>query len=205
MHLGHFFRALVNQQNDDVALGVVADNGIGHVLQHQRLTGFRRCDDQAALTFTDRCAQIDDAASQILGGAVARFQNQALVREQRRQVFEQDLVFGLLGAGEVNIADLEQGEVALAFFGRANLAGDGVACAQIEATNLAGRYIDVVGASEIGTVCTAQKAKSVLEDFQYAVAVDVLATFRVTLQNRENDVLFAGAGDIIQANLVGNL
>jgi hypothetical protein len=47
----------------------------------------------------------------------------ALAREQRRQVLEQHLVLGASGGSKLIVVDLEQGEVALAFLRRADLAG----------------------------------------------------------------------------------
>src|SRR5690606_13680747 len=92
LHFGHFFRTLVDQQNDQVALGVVACNVRGDVLQHQGFTGLRRCHQQTALTFADRGAQINDPRHQVFGGAIAGFHLQTIIREQGGEVFEQDLV-----------------------------------------------------------------------------------------------------------------
>ena len=49
LHLGHFFRTLVDQQHDQVAIRVITGNALRNVLQHQGLTGFRRRYDQTAL------------------------------------------------------------------------------------------------------------------------------------------------------------
>ncbi len=204
LHLGHFFRALVDQQDDQVALGVVAGDGAGDVLQHDRLARLRRRDDQAALTLADRCAEVDHATGEVFGGAVAGLHLQALVGEQRGQVLEENLVLRVFRLLEVDRVDLEQGEVALAFLRRADLAGDGVAGTQVEATDLAGRHIDVVRAGQIGSIGGAQEAETVLENLQHAVAVDVLAAFRVLFQQGENHVLLARTGHVVDAHLVGH-
>ena len=60
-----------------------------------------------------------------------------LLRVERRQVVEEDLVAGDLGVLEVDRLDLDEREVALALLGRPDLAGDGVAGAQVEAPDLA--------------------------------------------------------------------
>ena len=60
LHVGHFFRPLVDQQHDDVALRVVLQDGLGHLLQQDRLAGPRRRDDQAALAEADRRDDVDD-------------------------------------------------------------------------------------------------------------------------------------------------
>ena len=93
LHLGHFLRALVDQQHDQVALGVVVRDGVGDVLQHHGLAGLGRRDDQAALALADGRDQVDDAAGDVLGAAVAgssfsrfvgnsgvRFSNRILLR-----------------------------------------------------------------------------------------------------------------------------
>jgi len=54
-------------------------------------------------------------------------------------------------------------------------AADRVAGPQVETADLAGRDVDVVGTGQIGTVGGAQEAEAVLQDFQHAVAGDVLA------------------------------
>jgi hypothetical protein len=173
LHLGHFFRALVDQQHDQVALGVVAHDRLGDVLQHHGLAGLRRRDDQAALALADRRAdQVDDApvrssvlplparASGACGNSGVRFSNSTLLRR-------------ILGRSKLISLDLQQREVALAVLRRADLAGDGVAGAQVEAADLAGRDVDVVGAGQVGAVRRAQEAEAVLQDFEHAVAGDV--------------------------------
>ncbi len=204
LHLGHFFRALVDQQDDQVALGIVARDVAGDVLQHDRLARLRRRDDQAALTLADRCAEVDHATGEVFGGAVAGLHLQALVGEQRGQVLEENLVLRVFRPIVVDRVDLEQGEVALAFLRRADLADDGVAGTQVEATDLAGRHIDVVRAGQIGRIRGAQEAETVLENLQHAVTGDFLAAFRVLFQQGENHVLLARTGHVVDAHLFGH-
>ena len=90
------------------------------VLQQHGLTGLRRRDDQAALALTDRRDQVDDARGQVFGAAVALLQLQPFLREQRRQVLEQHLAPRILRRVQVDLADLQQREVALAFLRRPN-------------------------------------------------------------------------------------
>ena len=204
LHFGYLFRALVDQQDDQVALGVVAGDVRGDVLQHQRLTGLGRRHQQAALAFADGGTQVDDARHQVFGGAVAGFHHQTLIGEQRRQVLEQDLVLGVFRLVEVDRVNLEQGEVALAVFRRANLAGNGVTGTQVEATNLAGRHIDVIRAGQVGGVGRAQEAEPVLKDLQYAVTEDVFAAFGMFFQDAEDHILLTRSAHVFQAHLVGD-
>lgn len=94
---------------------VVAGDVRRDVLQHDGLARFRRSNDQTTLAFTDRGAQVDDTTGQVFGGTVAGFHLHAHGREQRRQVFEQDLVLRVLGTIVVDRVDLQQCEVTLAF------------------------------------------------------------------------------------------
>ena len=66
LHVGDFFRPLVDQQHDQVALGMVGRDRVGDVLQEHGLAGARRRDDQAALALADRRDDVDDARREVL-------------------------------------------------------------------------------------------------------------------------------------------
>ena len=66
--------------------------------------------------------------------------------------------------------DAQQGEVALVFLRRADLAGDRGAGPQAEAADLARRDVDVVGAGQVVVVGAAEEAEAVGQDFQRALA-----------------------------------
>src|SRR6185437_10527760 len=205
LHLGHFLRPLVDEQHDEIDLGMVGGNGGGNVLQQHRLAGLRRRDDETALALADRRHEIDGAGGQVLGGSVAALQLQALGGMEWRQVLEEDLGARAVGGVEVDLADLEQREVALAILRRADEAGDGVAGAQVEAADLAGADVDVVGPCQVGAVGRAQEAEAVLQDLQHAVAVDVLPIARMRLEDGEDDVLLARAGEAVEPHGLGDL
>jgi hypothetical protein len=98
--------------------GWLLGDGVGDVLQEHRLAGARRRDDQRALALPDRHEQVDDARRDVLA-VVSRLSFS--LRVERRQVVEEDLVARDLGVLEVDLVDLEQREVALAFLRRADL------------------------------------------------------------------------------------
>ncbi len=77
--------------------------------------------------------------------------------------------------------------------------------AQVEAADLARADIDVVRTCQVRAVRGAQEAEAVLQDLQHAVAVDVLAVARMSLQDREDDVLLARTGHVLQAHGLGKL
>ena len=204
LHVGDFFRAFVDQQNDDDGLGVVGADGLGDVLENDGLAGLRRRHDEATLAFPQGRDQVDDARDQVRGTAVAAFEHEALFREQGGEVLEQDLVLPGVRLAHVDLVDLEQGEV-LPVLGRADLAGDAVAGAQAETPDLAGRDIDVVGTGEVGTARRAQEAESVLKDFEHALAVDVFAVLGDPPQDCGNNLLFAQAREVIEADIPGHV
>jgi len=61
LHIGDFFGPLVDEEHDQVHLGVVLRDAVRDVLQQHRLAGPGRGDDQAALALADRHEQIEDA------------------------------------------------------------------------------------------------------------------------------------------------
>ena len=171
-------------------------------MQQHRLTGARRRDDQAALAFADRRQHVHHAARIVVPD---RFQLQTLVRIQRREVVEEDLVARFLGRFEVDRVNFDQREIAFAFFGRADLAGDGVAGAQIEPADLRRRDVDVIRSRQIVIFGRAQEAEAVRQAFQHAFGEDQAALFRLRLQDLENQFLFAQAGGASDAQILGDL
>ena len=148
------------------------------VLQQHGLAGSRRRHDQGALAFADRRYDIDDARGKILLGRIFVFHAQPLVRVERREIVEVDLVARFLGILKVDGVDLEQREIALAFLRASDLALDRVAGAQTESANLRRRDVDVVGAGQVVCFRRAQEAEAVLQNFDNAFAddFDLLAT-----------------------------
>ena len=124
LHLGHFLGPLVDQQHDQVDVGIVGDERMRQVLHHHRLAALRRRHEQGALALADGRDQVDDAAGDVLVGLDVALELELLLREERRQVLEHDLVLALLGREAVDPVDLHQREVALAVLRHAHLAFD---------------------------------------------------------------------------------
>ncbi len=138
--------------------------------------------------------------------AVAAFEAELAAREQRREVLEQDLVLARFQRLAVDRVDHGQGEVALAVLRPADAAGQVVAGTQVEAADLAGRDVDVVRAGQVAGLGGAKEAEAVREDFQHAVGGHALAVAGEHLQDREDHVLLAGAGDaFLDLQLVGHV
>ena len=173
-------------------------DAVRDVLQQHRLARARGRDDQAALPLADRDHQVEHAGGEVLGLC---FERDLLLRIERREVLEEHLLARLFRRLEVDRFDLDEGEVALAVLGRADLALDGIAGVQVEAPDLRGRDVDVVGAGEIGRVGRAQEAETVLEHLEGAVAEDRFALLRLVLEEGEHELLLAKAVGAFQ--LVG--
>ena len=195
LHVGDFLRPLVDQKHDQIAFRMIVGDRMGDVLQQHGLAGARRRHDQGALAFADRRHDVDDARREILLGRILVFHLQPLVRIERRQVVEIDLVARFLRVFEVERVDLEQGEVALAFLRAADMAVDGVAGAQAETADLRGRDVDIVRSRQIIRFRRAQKAEAVRENLDDAFADNVGLPHRELLEDAEHQLLLAhGAG-----------
>ena len=129
----------------------------------------------------------------------------ALLRVERRQVVEEDLLAGALGRLEVDRLDLDQGEVALAFLRRPDLAGDGVAGAQVELADLRRRDVDVVGAGQVVVVGGAQEAEAVGQQLEDAFGEDEAALLGPGAQDLEDQLLLAQAGGAGDFELLGHV
>ncbi len=94
LHVGHFLGPLVDQEDDQVQLGVVLRDGGGHLLEQDRLARARGGDDQAALALADRGEQVHHPHAQRLGPG---FEVDGLVRVDRGQLVEASEAQILLG------------------------------------------------------------------------------------------------------------
>ena len=202
LHVGDLLGPLVDQQHDQVALGVVGRDRVGDVLQQHRLAGARRRDDQGALAFAHRRHDVDDAGGEILDGRILDLELQPLRGIERREVVEVDLVLRRFRVLEVDLADLEQREVALALLGGADLALDRVAGAQREAADLRGRDVDVVGTGQVVGVGRAQEAEAVLQHLDDAGAGDFDLFGGQLLQDGEHQLLLAHGAGVLDAVLL---
>ena len=149
LHVGDFFRTLVDEQDDEHDIGMIGGDGVGDVLQQHSLAGAGRSDDQPALAFAQRSEQIHDPGADVFFGG---FLLDALLRIKRREIVKENLVARFLRRLEVHRLDLYQGKIFLAFVRRANLAAHRVARLQVKLTDLRGRNVDIVRAGEVVVV-----------------------------------------------------
>ncbi len=191
LHVGDFLGALVDQQHDQIAFGVIGGDRLRDVLQQHRFAGAGRRDDEGALALADRRDDIDDAGGKILARRIVDFEFQALVGIERRQIVEMDLVADLLRILEIDGVDFQKREIALPFLRAADKPFDGVAGAQAKAADLRGRDIDVVRARKIIGVGRTQEAEAVLQHLDDAVADDLDVAAGELFEDRKHQFLFA--------------
>ena len=104
LHVGNFFGPLVDEQHDQDDFRVIGRDGICDRLQQHGLAGSGRSDDQPALAFANWRKQIHHAAADALAHRLHAY---PLLRIERRQVVEEDLVSGFFGRLEVDGLDLD--------------------------------------------------------------------------------------------------
>jgi hypothetical protein len=97
----------------------------------------------------------------------------------------------LFGIFEIDRVDLEQREIALAFFGSTDRPFYRIAGLEREATQLRGRNIDVVRTGQIIGVGRAQEAEPVLQNLDHTLADDLDILRRKLLQDGEHQLLLA--------------
>jgi len=196
LHVGDFFRALVDEEDDEDYFRMVGGDGVGDGLEEHGLAGARRSYDEAALAFADGGEQVHDAAGGVLADGLHL---DAFLGVERGEIVEEDFVAGLFGGLEVDGLDLDQREIFFALVRAADVAADGVAGLEIELANLRGGDVDVVRAGEVVVVGRAEEAVAVGEDFEDAFGEDVAFFFGLRLEDLEDEVLFAeaaGTGDV---------
>ena len=171
LHVGHFLRALVDQQHDQVNLGIVGDNGVGNLLQKRGLARLGLGDDHAALALADGRDHVDQPQRDVL--ALGALQPQPLVGVHRNQRIKGPAMARHVRRLAVDLADVDQAHRAVAQLLGAGLAHHVIAGAQVEAANLRRRDVHVPVAGQV--VVHAQKAVALGVDLQDARAVAALA------------------------------
>ena len=149
-HIGHFFRALINQNNHEVNLGVVQLDCLGDLLDDHGLTGLRRRDNQATLPLTNGSNQINDARGISLSRGLHA---QLLIGVDRGELGKLTTSLCILNAHTVDGVNANQRVVLLALtFSLTRLtdgACDRVTGAQSPTTDIAEGDINIVRTRQI--------------------------------------------------------
>jgi hypothetical protein len=136
---------------------------------------------------------------------MSRSKLERLVREQRRQVLEQDPMFGRLRRLDVDLVNLDQREITLTIFRCAHFAFDRVARVQIEPANLRGRDVDIVGRGEIRRLRRAQEPESIGQHFERPITVNRLSGLGLFLEDRKHEFLLAHPVGVVDFEARGHL
>ena len=201
-HVRDFLRPLVNQQDEQICLRVIFQNGVGHLLHQNRLAGARRRDDQPARAFANRANQIENARVQFVRRG---FEDEPLVREQRREVFKMRLVLRLVRLLAVHGLDFQQREKFFLFLRRPDLPRDQISRLQIKPADLRRRNVNVLRARQIIETLRAQKSKAFRQHFQHALGKQHARALRVFLQDVEDDLVLAHRAEIFHAQFPRHL
>ena len=201
LHVRDLLGPLVDQQHDEVDLRVVLRNRVGDRLEEHRLAGARRRHDEATLPLPDRREEIHDPGREVLGIVL---ETDPLHRVERRQVVEEDLVLRSLRRLVVDRLDLQQREVPLRVLRRTHLPGDRVARPEVEPADLGRRDVDVIGSGQVVVVGRPEEPESVGEDLEDAFSVDEPVPLCLSLQDLEDQLLLAQAGDPLHAQVAGD-
>ena len=204
-------------------VGMIQRDRVGEVLQEHRLPRARRRDDETALPLPDRDDHVDDPLRERLGprrgrarvpvlavrgpgavGLAGELEIELLLRVERGEVVEEDLVARDLRGLAVDLVDLDEREVPLGLLRRADRALDVVSGSQVEAAYLRRRDVHVVRPGEIVVVGGAEEAEAVGEAFEDAVAVDVSVLGGDVGEDREDRVLLPHPGDPLEGHLFGH-
>src|ERR1700730_10269240 len=203
LHVGDFLGPLIDEQNNQVALRVVGRDRVRDILQQHGLACARRRYDQRTLPLADRGDNVDDAGREILLARILMLHAQPLLRIERREVVEVDLVARLVRILEIDRVDFEERKITLAVLGRADVAVDGVAGTQAKPADLRGGDVDVVGTRQVVRLRRAQKTEAVGQHLNHAFANDVGFAHGELLEDTEHQLLLTHGAGIFHRELLG--
>ena len=133
LHVGDFFWTLVHEHHHEVDLGVVGGDRVGDRLEHHRLAGLGRRDDQTSLALADRSDEVDHPSGEQAGLGL---EPESILRVQRSELGEVRTLLGAVGIDAVDGVEAnERVELlaTLALFRLPNRASDSVTATQVVA------------------------------------------------------------------------
>ena len=199
-HVGHFLRALTNQTDHQVHVGVVGRDAVGDRLQQEGLAGLGRRHDQTTLPAADRRNQVEQTRRQDIR---LRLEVDQFEREDRRQRVEIGPTSGDFGVDPVDRLHTQEAEEFLIVLRRTNLAANTIAGAEAETADLGLRHINVVQARQ--QTRPSKKAETVLVDLEDAVAKDVAIPLGLRLQQADDQIRLLRPGVSLELEVAGEL
>src|SRR5437667_181461 len=120
-HVGDLLPPFVDQEHDQVGFRVVGRQGVRDVLQHHGLAGARRRDDQRPLALAEGGDQVEHTGRQVPFCRIVELELDLLLGIKRCQIVEVDPVAQPVRFFEIDLVDLQGGEIAFAIARRADL------------------------------------------------------------------------------------
>ena len=133
LHVRDFLGTFVDEEDEEVAIRAVLEDGVGQLLHQHRLTGARRGHDQAAGAFADRADQIQHTGGKLIR---ARFQEETTVGKQRGEVVEVGFVLRFLRIIRADLLNFKECVETFLFLWRTNLALDQITRLEVKAADL---------------------------------------------------------------------
>ena len=192
-HVRHFFRAFVNQQDEQIRFRIIFENRVGDFLHQHRFACAWRRDNQAACAFANRADQIQNARAQFVR---RRFQDEPLVRKQRREIFKKRFFLRLVRVFTVHRLDFQQREKFFLFLRRTDLAGDQIAGLQIKPADLRRRNVNVFRARQVIKTLRPQKTEAFRQHFNDALGKQHARALGIFLEDVKNNLVLAHRAEI---------
>ncbi len=170
LHVGDLFGPLVDEQDDESALGMVGDDSLGHRLQDRGLTRLRGSHDHRTLPFAERTEQVDHSV-RVVGlspNLPAALETERLVGVHRRKAIEigaLSCLFRSLSVDEVEVHERRALPVTRA---ATDHAGELVAGPEAKLVDDLRPDVDVVTTRDIARILAANEARATSEDLQRA-------------------------------------
>ena len=114
LHVSHFFRAFINEQNDQIDFRVIGADGIGNGLEQNGFACAGRCDDKCALAAPDGGHKIYDARRHIFG---VRLHAHLLIGINRGKVVKKYQMASQFRLFKADFVDSNQSEITFTFSG----------------------------------------------------------------------------------------
>ena len=180
LHLGHFFRPLIHEQDEQLRLGEVAGNTLGDGLQDHRLARLGGSNNHGALALADRAEQVDDTIGVVW------------LAETEQAALELDTLLGVRGAQLVEVGSAvecagiltvdavhpAEGRTLVAPGRLACETGDLVAGPQSKLLDHLLAYVDVVPGGLVAMLAESDEPDALAGQLQYALEFLVAHRFR---------------------------
>jgi hypothetical protein len=199
--VGHLLGPLVDQQHDHVHVRMVPGDGVGDLLEDDRLAGAGWGHDQGPLAEAERRHEVDDTRLQDAGLGL---EDDSVVGVQRREVLECGQIVQQRRVAAVDLLHPQQRKVRLGLFGRTNESPHDRALAQAEPSDLRGADVHVVGRRHVGVLGAAEKAEPVGQDCQRPLAHHQPLLAGPGLEDLENQLLLGQGRVVLDLLLLGD-